>query len=80
MATVLEILSPQNRKVAYVVYEVISGLIGASLAGYAAIDTAAPVGFVFASAFVNFIGVAFGVLAAGNVTNNETPATTDTPE
>lgn len=67
---VLEILSGENRKRAYVIYAVISGVIGASLAGFAAIAVTAPVAFVFASAFFNFIGTAFGILAANHVSDD----------
>ena len=73
METVSELMSGTARKRAYVIFAVISGVIGASLAGFAAISVTAPVALVFASAFFNFLGTAFGFVAAGN-----TPTTTTT--
>ena len=67
MANVIELLTPTNRVRAYIGYAIVSGLIGAALAGFAAISTVAPVALIFASAFVNSLGIAFGLLAASNV-------------
>ena len=73
MNTVTELMSGNARKRAYVVFAIISGLIGASLAGFAAIAVTAPPALIFASAFFNFLGTAFGFVAAGNTTTNATP-------
>ena len=66
--TVVELLTPLQRKRLYVVFAVLSGIIGATLAGFAAISVVAPVGLIFASTFFNFLGTAFGIFAAGNIT------------
>lgn len=84
--TVLELVTPQARKYFYVGYAVVAGLIGAALAGFSAIGVLAPAGFLFASAAVGFLGTAFGLVAASNVsagTEEETPTelgATDTEE
>ena len=65
--TVVELLAPLQRKRLYVAFAVLSGIIGASLAGFAAISVIAPVGLIFASTFFNFLGTAFGIFAAGNI-------------
>ena len=75
METVSELMSGTARKRAYVAFAIISGLIGASLAGFAAIAVIAPPALIFASAFFNFLGTAFGFVAAGN-----TPTTTASVE
>ena len=77
MNTVTELMSGNARKRAYVVFAIISGLIGASLAGFAAIAVTAPPALIFASAFFNFLGTAFGFVAAGN-TPTATATETDT--
>lgn len=66
--TVVELLTPLQRKRLYVAFAVLSGIIGASLAGFAAISVIAPIGLIFASTFFNFLGTAFGIFAAGNIT------------
>lgn len=66
--TVVELLTPLQRKRLYVAFAVLSGVIGASLAGFAAISVIAPIGLIFASTFFNFLGTAFGIFAAGNIT------------
>ena len=66
--TVVELLAPLQRKRLYVAFAVLSGIIGASLAGFAAISVIAPIGLIFASTFFNFLGTAFGIFAAGNIT------------
>jgi len=68
MNTVTELMSGAARKRAYVAFAVVSGLIGASLAGFSAIAVTAPPALIFASAFFNFLGTAFGFVAAGNTT------------
>ena len=65
--TVVELLTPLQRKRLYVVFAVLSGIIGASLAGFAAISVIAPIGLIFASTFFNFLGTALGIFAAGNI-------------
>ena len=65
--TVVELLTPLQRKRLYVAFAVLSGIIGATLAGFAAISVIAPVGLIFASTFFNFLGTAFGIFAAGNI-------------
>ena len=66
--TVVELLTPPQRKRLYVAFAVLSGIIGAYLAGFAAISVIAPIGLIFASTFFNFLGTAFGIFAAGNIT------------
>mgnify|MGYP003420066934 FL=1 len=66
--TVVELLSPIQRKRLYIVFAIISGVIGATLAGFAAVSMVAPVGLIFASTFFNFLGTAFGIFAASNIT------------
>ena len=65
--TVVELLSPIQRKRLYIVFAIISGVIGATLAGFAAVSMVAPVGLIFASTFFNFLGTAFGIFAASNI-------------
>ena len=67
--TVVELLSPIQRKRLYIVFAIISGVIGATLAGFAAVSMVAPVGLIFASTFFNFLGTAFGIFAASNITD-----------
>ena len=68
----VELLSATSRMRVYLIYALVAGLIGATLAGYATVGWAVPDAVNFASAFVNFLGVFFGITAANNVTKTET--------
>lgn len=72
----VELLSATSRMRVYLIYALVAGLIGATLAGYATVGWAVPDAVNFASAFVNFLGVFFGITAANNVTKTETKTVT----
>lgn len=74
---VLQVLSSKARLRFYLGYSIIVGLIGALSASFAAINIDTPVALVFASTFINFVGMFFGLTAANNVTTTTEEVVTE---
>jgi hypothetical protein len=76
---IIEVLSPKARIRIYLIFAAVSGLIGATMGGFSAVGWQTPDALVFASSFVSFLGVFFGITAANNVNANITTMLTATP-
>ena len=65
-----DIMTPNVRRVAYIIYAVVGMVLGATQVGFSAAEMGQPVALTVALAVFAFIGTGFGLVAQGNITED----------